>query len=531
MSKVLRRQYILILLTVLFSLVVLLPLFLQPLALPPRDSGVFLYTGWRIIEGDLPYRDIWDHKPPVIFYINALGLSIGNGSIIGVRGCEAVSLVTATILGYILLRKAFGEFLAFLGSLLWLLSLVLVLMGGNFTEEFALPLQFLALLSYIQAEKKGSHSWQGYVIGFTLGLVLLLRPNLVAIWVAIIIHIAFRGLQRNWRTIAKIITGFVAATGLVLLPLIIHNQFGSFWEAVFTYNFAYVATTTQNRLQAIGNGIEALSRSGLFILSSIGWLLIPFYIALHSSGLQRFKRSLLGVGLGAFPTEVVFSTISGRSYLHYYISWLPISSVLGTFALFVVSKFLHRSTQGRLLIVQIGSLVILACAAVQPIALLNQQFTDCVANSDSEDLALIEYIRRSTSHNEYVLVWGAEAGLNFLLQRQSPTRYVYQYPLFPSNPRYETAAEEFCRDIGARDPAFIVDTSPSNDRIPPIDRQARYDWFRMLEEHNRPVPDLSQLELFLRYVTDDYIPVGTMGRNKWLVYQHAPDLSERQLLN
>ncbi len=25
---------------------------------PERDSGVFLYTGWRILAGEVPYRDV-----------------------------------------------------------------------------------------------------------------------------------------------------------------------------------------------------------------------------------------------------------------------------------------------------------------------------------------------------------------------------------------------------------------------------------------------------------------------------------------
>jgi len=41
---------------------------------PGGDSGIFLYTGWRVTEGALPYRDIWDHKPPLILLLMRLGL-------------------------------------------------------------------------------------------------------------------------------------------------------------------------------------------------------------------------------------------------------------------------------------------------------------------------------------------------------------------------------------------------------------------------------------------------------------------------
>jgi len=51
---------------------------------PARDGGFFLYAGQQIVDGKLPYRDFWDSKGPGIFYINALGLFLGDGSRWGV---------------------------------------------------------------------------------------------------------------------------------------------------------------------------------------------------------------------------------------------------------------------------------------------------------------------------------------------------------------------------------------------------------------------------------------------------------------
>ena len=45
--------------------------------IPYRDSGVFQYVGWRLLQGDIAYRDVWDHKGPAIYYIDALGIVIG----------------------------------------------------------------------------------------------------------------------------------------------------------------------------------------------------------------------------------------------------------------------------------------------------------------------------------------------------------------------------------------------------------------------------------------------------------------------
>ena len=48
--------------------------------LPGMDNGVFLYGGQQLLVGKTPYLDFWDHKGPLIYFINALGLMIGKGS-------------------------------------------------------------------------------------------------------------------------------------------------------------------------------------------------------------------------------------------------------------------------------------------------------------------------------------------------------------------------------------------------------------------------------------------------------------------
>ena len=41
------------------------------------DDQMFGYFGWRIAHGAVPYKDVWDNKPPGIYWINALGFLIG----------------------------------------------------------------------------------------------------------------------------------------------------------------------------------------------------------------------------------------------------------------------------------------------------------------------------------------------------------------------------------------------------------------------------------------------------------------------
>ncbi len=67
---------------------------------PGRDAGVFLYIGDRILNGGIPYLDVWDHKPPVIYFINAFGLLVGGGSVWGVWLLEFVALYSAALVWF-----------------------------------------------------------------------------------------------------------------------------------------------------------------------------------------------------------------------------------------------------------------------------------------------------------------------------------------------------------------------------------------------------------------------------------------------
>jgi len=65
---------------ILFAVVVPVLIHVSPMFItfPSRDSGVFMYIGKGILSGNIPYRDYWDHKGPVIYFINALGMLLMN---------------------------------------------------------------------------------------------------------------------------------------------------------------------------------------------------------------------------------------------------------------------------------------------------------------------------------------------------------------------------------------------------------------------------------------------------------------------
>src|SRR5215216_5751069 len=102
--------------SVIGTLVALFPNNPNNMTLPSRDSGVFLYVGWRLLKGDVPYRDVWDHKPPLIYFVDALGIALSPDSLWGVWFLQFIFIFFTLLFVYKLLDREFGIFAALAGT-------------------------------------------------------------------------------------------------------------------------------------------------------------------------------------------------------------------------------------------------------------------------------------------------------------------------------------------------------------------------------------------------------------------------------
>ncbi|MBK7320014.1 glycosyltransferase family 39 protein [Candidatus Villigracilis affinis] len=162
---------------------------------PARDGGFFLYAGSQILSGKIPYVDFWDSKGPAIFYINALGLFLGQGSRWGVWGVEFVFVFAWLFILYKTILKQWQHGAAVFGITLAALGLRIVLGYGNYTEEYALLFNALALYLFFSVdENKG---WKYFGIGLLFGISFSFRANNIGGLFGVLIAIALAGFVGN----------------------------------------------------------------------------------------------------------------------------------------------------------------------------------------------------------------------------------------------------------------------------------------------------------------------------------------------
>lgn len=435
---------------------------------PSLDSGYYLYIGQQILQGKTPYLDLWESKPPGIFYINAFGLLLGRGTRWGIWILELLSLLTSAGVGFYLLHRRYGFFPALFGTLAWLWGIQGVLQGGNLTEEYALPFNFAAVLLFALAIQSPDKRLYPFLIGITFALSFLLRANNTGVQAALVLAwMIFSAMQRELRPLIfrLLWSGFGVLLVLGLTGIFLLWQ-GSLYEAIDA------ALIFNLHMSGDGNLLGGLSAGFGFIGIPAGFALLGYVLLAVLSPKRDLWILFL---LILFPLEVVLSSLSGRGYPHYYITWMPALAILGAHLLAELPG-LCKSLDARRAWASLG--VFLACFTLlaAPLADTAASLRQVATNRQDGiemDAPLAAYLRRNTEPDDAVLVWGGRLAYNYLSQRASPSSVLF-YPLLVASPISTRLSERFLAEIQANPPAVIVDTHAINqDLLPALNSDIR----------------------------------------------------------
>lgn len=260
--------------------------------IPNVDYAIFQYAGERLNEGSTLYRDVFDHKPPLIFLLNALGLSLAGGSRWGIWALQLLSLSAAAALGFGALRKTLGGFPAWLAMAAFLANLVFVHEGGNLTEEYALPLYFWAISLVVAAGLRPRAAFQAFGCGLAIGLASSLKQPMAAPFIAVgVLLLAQRLSDRSKRGLVDLLwlgLGFASVWGVWFALFAAAGALREFWDAAFAFNVSIARLPLAGRLAAlIEGGAFVLRASPFFSLAWAAWLAAVAYLLLHNERLLR----------------------------------------------------------------------------------------------------------------------------------------------------------------------------------------------------------------------------------------------------
>ena len=316
------------------------------------DSALFQVIGkyWSIdlfeIEsqnaGGIPYIDFFDHKGPLIFWINAIGYRIGAIWLI------QWIFIFITMLGILDmldlfelsdLKKAIVLFLTFS-------ALTQFYEGGNLTEEYCLPFlcwSFSKELHFLSNDEDNHRPEYAALYGITFGVCLLTRLTNAATICPGIVMIGFALIsRRKWRDLLSNALMFIVGIFVISIPFVVYfaNK-GALEEAIYGtigYNLAYAANSKSPTESILLNILNILNSEGLNWKGRLAECIIyicrwaSYFLGYAISIKLLFDRNKKAKLRGTFCLLTILAvsavSLTGNRYPHYSMILVPVCGII-----------------------------------------------------------------------------------------------------------------------------------------------------------------------------------------------------------
>ena len=214
------------------------------------DSSMFLITAKGLLSGKICYVDLFDHKGPVFFWMEALGYAMGGRT--GVWLLQCVFALTDLLL----IKKICGLFHAnfFYTAFAFFAVFFCLFSHGNLTEEFSMPLILLGFyyeLCFLISDQKQHPPLWALLYGVLIGAMAFIRVNNAVILCALILCIAVILIRnRAWGNLVCNLAAGLAGIALVAVPVCVYfAHYGALNDmlyATFLHNLIYAKNSTHD---------------------------------------------------------------------------------------------------------------------------------------------------------------------------------------------------------------------------------------------------------------------------------------------
>ena len=414
------------------------------------DQGLFAWVGDAIVRGGLPYRDAWDFKGPLLYYVYALAQWLFGVHLWSIRVVDATFLGVASAAVF---RTAAA-------------------LADKRTALFAAVLYLLWYASHSYWHTSQPDGWAGMLLivavglllsdfyptagrvagaGFCLGLAALLKP----LWlVFILVPGIYIGLSKQmnrvqstlillagWLLPIAAMAGWFASQGALNDVVDVHLKYSAF----------YAGLASDDRLKNLAQ---------YFLSARVITVLLPVSIY-GLAVLWRDRQPAAFLFVVWVGTTVVLVTAQGRFYAYHWLPMLPAMSVLTAFGL----RELHHSAKTFAHI--IAAVALLSCAA--PVVLELSRFAawragaiDRAAYFDGYgepgmDMRAVEWLRTTAGPGK-VYGFGFHCDVPWLSGRESVSRFCYGLPLMlgVSTPIQTQYRAEVLKALRSDPPKYII---------------------------------------------------------------------------
>ncbi|MBW1972444.1 MAG: glycosyltransferase family 39 protein [Deltaproteobacteria bacterium] len=448
----------LLLILLFFVIVVTIAIRIPSISIPlERDEGEYAYIAWAITQGDVPYKDIFDQKPPIIFYIYLLFLKIGNWNIEAIRvGMIIFTLFTMVFL-FFLMKYLFDDISAVFGLASFGIMTIEPSVLGQFANTEIFTILPMVISIWIMVRWGASKRlYPSFFSGLMIGIAFMIKQISITIIPFLLIYIIIFNKKRETLIykLALVIFGSILPLAFFELYFYYKGSLKDFAYAVFLHNISYSFTfTLKEMIIRFWLIFKIILKADFFI-----WFLALIAI-IYLLKEKMFKQLFLLIAFFIFSFLGV--CIGGYFRPHYFIFLFPALACLsGVGAKFIIEKLPKKSEKIAIFILLI---IIFAFPLLFYKDYLFTTSGDVICrkifkgtNPFVEAKHIAKYIAFNSEPNERVYIIGSEPEILFYAKRKSATKYIIFYPLTYPYPDTFFKQQKVFREVKENHPKHIV---------------------------------------------------------------------------
>lgn len=417
------------------------------------DTSVWIQIAKEMVDGKMVYRDLFDHKGPVLFILFSLFFRVGG--ITGIWVLQCIFLGISIWMCFKCTEKLTSHLMVRIyATAITIFGLSIFGSGEDFSvEEICLPFMFISLfifISYFCDVQKTIKKINIFILGGCAGTVFFLRQNQIALWVAFVIIVFVQNLYMKrykellWCAVCFAM-GMVAVWGMVLFWLQNNGALSAWWEDVFEFNFLYS-----------GNS-ELLTQIEVFfdfLFNPIQCVCVCINIYLLFFG--KKGRELYCANLIYIFLNLIFMSMSGRGYGHYKVTLIPGfllpltigGSLLWDYLEMIKKRWIHIEP---FWIISIILFLTFGRDGVEGLKRIADNIQ--VSDMEKENLTMLEYIEHNTLQEDEIVVIGNSSYIYLGSKRNSATEFLYTSTICELSKEKQ---KKFLTQLKCENPVVIV---------------------------------------------------------------------------
>jgi 4-amino-4-deoxy-L-arabinose transferase-like glycosyltransferase len=425
-----------------------------------RDEGTYATVAQGILDGQVPYRDLFDNKPPLVYGWYALSFLLFGEGVEAPRIVAALMLSVTTLAVFAQARLMFSRAHAYIAA-------------GFFAVSTGVP--FLAL--HANTEAYMLLPLVTSVVAFTVGLssrrlvwfaaagllgALAIGTKQVAIWnfaalASVAIVWPWRshavGLER-FTPVASLFAGAISGIALIAIPFLFMGALDELFYANVSYNWLYVGFLTWGeRLVDFGSGTAYVFFAAAPLLAGAVFGLLKV--------LRRSKRASDYLIIGWAIASAIGVASGGRFFPHYFLHLAPAMALLAAVTLYDTFRNTNGVPVARPALAFGAVLVFVALSTNAVMYFAPKPAERRVAETvlyqkewEEASRALGAYIRERTSSDETIFNFGREPQIYFYADRRPAAQYFYDWAYQYDDVTLQKTVEV----LSLKRPAYIIDS-------------------------------------------------------------------------